>query len=197
VPTNTRQKLLSGKKVEPLGFPKGNNSLFFGKLNSREAHLPGKGICKPEALFANCTAFPSYLPMQYEPCKVTTAATERQLKTIETHKEKQPNSSLLHPDGQTHIAVRSAYRLWALLWDRQSWKMATREKQTLAFNRYLLVQTKKKNPPRCFIRTQPSAELCQLSLSRRSYQSVHIESKPGERGSERGSGGAGGELAPH
>lgn len=194
MPTNTRQKLLSGKKVEPLGFPKGNNSLFFGKLNSREAHLPGKGICKPEALFANCTAFPSYLPMQYEPCKVTTAATERQLKTIETHKEKQPNSSLLHPDGQTHIAVRSAYRLWALLWDRQSWKMATREKQTLAFNCYLLVQTKKKT--RLGVSSERSHLQSYVSFrSRVGVTSLFISNQSPGRGGASAAAGARGESS--
>lgn len=78
--------------------------------------------------------------------------------------------------------------------------MATREKQTLASNRYLLVQTKKKNHHKT--RLGVSSERSHLQsyvsfLSRRSYQSVHIESKPEERGSERGGGGEGGELAPH
>lgn len=94
----------SGKKVEPPIFPKGNNSSFFGKLNRREAHLPGKGICKPEASFANqplfCTASRSRLPMQHKLCKVITAATERQLKAIKARNENKPNSPL-PPSKQT------------------------------------------------------------------------------------------------
>lgn len=84
---------------------KGNNSFFFGKLNDREAHLSGKRICKPEALFANkspfCTASLSHLPMQQKPCKVIMVATERQLKTIETQKANKPNSCLF-PSKQTN-----------------------------------------------------------------------------------------------
>lgn len=101
---STRQELLSGKKVEPPIFPKGNNSFFFGKLNDREAHLSGKRICKPEALFANKSPFRtaslSHLPMQQKPCKVIMVATERQLKTIETQKANKPNSCLF-PSKQT------------------------------------------------------------------------------------------------
>ena len=78
---------------------------FFAKLNDREADLSGKRICKPEALFANKspfrTAFPVHLPMQQEPCKAIMVATEIQLQTTETHKEKEPNSCL-SPSKQTN-----------------------------------------------------------------------------------------------
>lgn len=50
-------------------FQKGNNSFFFffSKLNDTEAHLSGKRICKPEALFANKP--PSVLhPPLISPC---------------------------------------------------------------------------------------------------------------------------------
>lgn len=79
---------------------------FFSKLNDREAHLSGKRICKPEALFANKppirAASPSHLPMQQEPCKVIMVATERQLKTIETQKANKPNSCFFLPSKQTN-----------------------------------------------------------------------------------------------
>lgn len=136
--------------------------------------------------------------MQYEPCKVTTAAREQQLKIIKTHKEKQPNSSLLHPHGQTHIAVRSAYRLWALLWDRQSWKMATREKQTLASNRYLLVQTKKKNHHKTRLGVSSERSHLQSYVSFRSrvgVTSLFISNQSPRRGGASAAAGARGESS--
>lgn len=72
---------------------------------TEKLNLSGKRICKPKVLFANNfpfhTAFLFHLPMQQELCKVITVATERQLKTIETHKENKLNSCL-SPSKQTN-----------------------------------------------------------------------------------------------
>lgn len=154
MPMSTRQELVSGKKVEPPIFPKGNNSFFFfGKLKDREAHLSGKQICKPKALFANKSPFraasPSHLPMQQEPCELIMVATERQLKTIETQKANKPNSCFFpsKADKQTEIVAEKCLPTLGSSLGLAVLQNGNKGKINISMERYLPL----KKSPRCIL----------------------------------------------